>query len=441
MLSVTIVTPSYNQGKFLEATIQSVLVQNYPCLEYLVMDGGSTDETLDILRRYERYLTWVSEPDAGQSDALNKGFQRARGEIVAWLNSDDVYLPGAIWKAVEFFERNPATAMVYGDADCIDSSGKLLAPYLTQHFDLQHLALSCFVCQPTVFMRRQALADVGWLDPRLHFTMDYDLWMRLGREYPVAYLPEKLARYRVHPAAKTFTGREQSYIEAIRTVKKYFGYVPHPWCLGLADYRINRVDQFFEKRPIKPWTQWRGLVLFLAHNLSSSAGRRHLHDHFAGRVALRWPDGWVTREFQLPLGLEAGDRFVEFHGQHLLSRNPLALDVYYNGVLWDQIVVSAHGPFVAAVELAEPALEPEQQTISLRAPILGRLPRDFRGLSFLLDDVLIVKDPDLGRPPRRAPGLRPTRDTLQDKAQRQRKLYAIRDAGEVEVGGHQCRDE
>jgi len=441
MLPVTVVTPSYNQGRFLESAIRSVVEQNYPGLEYLVMDGGSTDESVDILRRDERQLTWVSERDAGQSDAVNKGFRRARGDVVSWLNSDDAYLPGAICKAVEFFERNPATAMVYGDADCIDGSGQLLGPYLTQYFDLQHLALSSFVCQPTVFMRRQALAEVGWLDPRLHFTMDYDLWMRLGRKYPVAYLPEKLAWYRVHSAAKTFTGREQSCIEAIRTVKKYFGYVPYPWCLALADYRTNRVDQFFEKRPIQPWTQWRGLALFLAYNLSSSAGCRHLHDHFAGRVALRWPDGWVTREFQLPLRLEAGDRFVEFHGQHLLSRKPLALDVCYNGALWDQIVVSAHGPFVAAVELAEPALDPEQQTILLRAPILGRLPRDFRGLSFLLEDVLIVKDPDLGRPPRRAPGFSLTRDTLQDKAQRQRMLHGVRDAGEVEVGGHQRGNE
>jgi len=415
MAPVTIITPSYNQGPFLEETIRSVLEQDYPDIEYLVIDGGSTDGTLDILRRHEQHLTWVCERDAGQSDALNKGFRRARGEVIAWLNSDDVYLPGAVRRAVEFLEQHPSVAMVYGDADYIDQSGKLLGPYFSQHLDLAELALSCFVCQPTVFLRRQAVADVGWLDPTLHYTMDYDLWIRLAQRYPVAYLPEKLACYRAHPGAKTFAHRDQSYEEAIRIVKKRFGYVAYPWLLGLADYRVNRADQFFDRRPITPLARWAALALFIGHNLGSGRGVRHLFDHFAGRASVRWPNGAVTREFRLSLRQEPGDRFVEFHGQHLFPAARLTLDVYYNGALWDQIVVRRSGPFVATVELPEATGRDEPHSILLRTETIGRFAPEFCALSFVLDDVLIVKDYILAEPPRRVRGFRPTRDTLAKK--------------------------
>ncbi len=415
MLPVTIVTPSYNQAPFLEATIRSVLEQDYPDIEYLVIDGGSTDGTLDILRRYQRRLTWISERDAGQSDALNKGFRRAKGQIVAWLNSDDVYLPGAVRRAVEFLEQHPAAAMVYGEADCIDESGKLLGSYFSRHFDLAELALSCFVCQPTVFLRRTAVGDVGWLDPSLHYAMDYDLWIRLAQKYPVAYLPEKLACYRAHAAAKTFVRRDRSYQEAIRVVKKRFGYVAYPWCLGLADYRVSSVDQFFEARPITRLARWAALALFLGHNLGSGKGVRHLIGHFAGRASGRWPDGSVTREFRLSASPEPGDRFLEFHGRHLFPAGNLALDVYYNDALWDRIVVRSSGPFVGTVELPEPTREGEPHSILLRTDTVGRCAPEFRPLSFVLEDVLIRKDYWLGEPPRRVTGFCPTRDALAEK--------------------------
>lgn len=415
MLPVTIVTPSYNQGRFLEATIRSVLGQDYPGLEYLVIDGGSTDETLGILRRYHQQLTWVSEPDAGQSDAINKGFRRAGGEVIAWLNSDDVYLPGAVRKAVEYLEQHPSVAMVYGDADYIDQSGRFLKPYLSQEFNLAELALSCFICQPAVFLRRTAVAEVGWLDPNLHYTMDYDLWIRLGQKYPVAHLPEKLACFRAHAGAKTFAGRERLYEEATRTARKHFGYVPHPWWQGLADYRLNRGDQFFERPPTTPQARWAALALFIGYNLGSARGVRHLFDHFAGTAALRWPDGWVTREFSLPLRLESGDRFVEFHGRHLFSACKLILDVYYNDALWDRLVIHTPGPFVGSVELPDAARRGELDSILLRTETIGRFVPELRALSFMLDDVLILKDYRLTEPPRRARGFRPNRDTLTEK--------------------------
>ncbi len=160
---VSIITPSFNQALYLEQTIQSVLAQDYPSLEYIIVDGGSTDGSLDIIRKYANQLAWwVSEPDSGQADAINKGLQRARGEVVAWLNSDDLYLPGAISAAVQALEANPAAGMVFGDAVTIDEKGIELNPLVFGNWGLQELMRFRIICQPAVFMRRAAL-EAGWL--------------------------------------------------------------------------------------------------------------------------------------------------------------------------------------------------------------------------------------------------------------------------------------
>jgi len=237
---VTVVTPSYQQASFIEETIQSVLTQTGVTTEYLVMDGGSTDGTLEILERYRSRLQYLSEKDQGQADAINKGFQRAQGRILAYLNSDDTYLPGALTKAVRFLDEHPEFAMMYGEGYHVDAQGRFLGRYYTEPFDFQRLAQVCFICQPTVFVRREMLSAVGYLDTRLQYTMDYDYWIRIGKRYAIGYLPEYLARSRLHPENKTLSQRIPVHQEILDTVRRHFGQVPARWIAGYSHALLER---------------------------------------------------------------------------------------------------------------------------------------------------------------------------------------------------------
>jgi glycosyltransferase involved in cell wall biosynthesis len=231
---VTIVTPSYNQGGFIREAIESALRQDYPRIEYLVVDGGSTDETLSILREYTNQIEWISEPDRGQSSAINKGWRRGKGEILAWLNSDDAYLPGAISRAVSYLEDHPDLGAVYGEGYHVDEVGRVLERYPTGPFDLERLKETCFICQPTVFVRRAVIEQVGYLDESLHFCMDYDLWIRLARIARFGYVPEYLATSRLHEETKTLSRRREVYAEVLRMLHGHFGYVPPSWVYANA---------------------------------------------------------------------------------------------------------------------------------------------------------------------------------------------------------------
>ena len=203
---VSIITPSYNQGRFLEATLQSVLGQDYPNLEYLVVDGGSTDNSVEIIHRYaDRLAWWVSEKDAGQSEAINKGLKRARGEFVGWLNSDDVYLPGAVSGAVAAFRSHPDAGVVYGDALAIEADGKPFNLMRARQYTLVDLMAFNIICQPAAFMRRSVLEQVNYLDPAYHLLMDNLLWMQMARIAPIVYLPQTWAAARYHDQAKNRT--------------------------------------------------------------------------------------------------------------------------------------------------------------------------------------------------------------------------------------------
>jgi len=200
---VSIITPSYNQARFLEATLQSVLWQDYPRLEYIVVDGASTDSSVEIIKRYaDRLAWWVSEPDDGQADAINKGFRRATGEIVAWLNSDDLYLPDAINEAVEAFQAHPKASMVFGDAVSSDAEGHLLNHLPSGNLELADLLRFEIICQPAVFMRRSVLEKVHYLDPSYHFFLDHHLWIRLAREAKIVHYERTWAVSRYHENAK-----------------------------------------------------------------------------------------------------------------------------------------------------------------------------------------------------------------------------------------------
>jgi len=228
---VSVVTPSYNQGAFIRATIESVLAQDYPSIEYLVVDGGSTDGTQATLRGYGERVRWVSEPDRGQADALNKSFRLTSGAILGWLNSDDVYLPGAVRAAVETLADQPDLALVYGDAQYIGPDGRRLGAYPTEPFDLRRLAQTCFICQPAGFFRREALEAVGGLDASLHYAMDYDLWFRLASRFRVAHVARELAQSRQHPEAKSVARRHRQALfrEIYLVLRRHVGRVPLRW--------------------------------------------------------------------------------------------------------------------------------------------------------------------------------------------------------------------
>jgi len=192
---VSIVTPSYNQSEFLEQTIRSVLAQDYDRIEYLIVDGGSTDGSVEIIQRYaemssDRIVWWVSEPDSGQAEAINKGIQRATGEIFAWLNSDDLYLPSAVSQAAAFMHANPDLGMVFGNAITIDVHGQPLNKLnfeIAEEWDLAELLRFHIICQPAVFMRRSILEEAGYLDSKYHFMLDHHLWIRIASLAPIQY--------------------------------------------------------------------------------------------------------------------------------------------------------------------------------------------------------------------------------------------------------------
>jgi hypothetical protein len=221
---VSVVTPSFNQAAFLEQTILSVVTQDYPNLEYLVMDGGSTDGSLEVLHRYApRLASWASGPDGGQAAAVNAGFGRASGEILGWLNSDDTYEPGAVRAAAAALAAHPDADGLYGDCAFVSPAGDVIRVFRGRPFDLaEYVTTEGFIHQPTVFLRRRVLDRVGMLDASLQFCMDRDYWLRMAPVCRWLYLPERLARFRVHPTAKTQAHGQDFLAEMLQCLDRLF---------------------------------------------------------------------------------------------------------------------------------------------------------------------------------------------------------------------------
>ncbi len=248
---VSIVTPVFNAARFLPEAIESVLSQDYPRIEYIAADGGSTDGSLDILERYSGRVRYFSGKDKGPSDALRRAFSRASGEILAWLNADDLYLPGAVRIAAEYLAAHPGIDIVYGEGRWIDEAGGAIRRYPTRPFDPKLLARDCYICQPAAFFRASAYRLVGGLDPKVRIPFDYDLWIRMAKSgLRFAALPDYLACTRMHSGTLTISKRDEVFRASMELLKRHYDYIPLPWVFGYTVYLADRRDQFFQ--PLQP---------------------------------------------------------------------------------------------------------------------------------------------------------------------------------------------
>ncbi|HYD64566.1 glycosyltransferase family 2 protein [Azospirillum sp.] len=254
--TVTIVTPSFNQAAFLPATLASVAGQTYPHIEHLVRDGGSTDASVAILAATplsSRRFTWRSERDGGQAAAINRAIGESTGQIIGWLNSDDLLTPKAVERAVAHFRSHPDHLMVYGQARWIDAKGCPVDCYPTRRpGPVERFRDGCFICQPTVFLRREAIARVGLLDASLFAAHDFDLWIRLFMAAPdrIGFIDVEQAQSRVHPMTKTASAWDRAAIEAMRVLHRHFGAAPPHWVLSAITECFDRhaADAEFDGR-------------------------------------------------------------------------------------------------------------------------------------------------------------------------------------------------
>ncbi|MBT3240615.1 MAG: glycosyltransferase [Chloroflexi bacterium] len=245
---VSIITPSYNQAEYLEKTITSVLGQTYPNIEYIIIDGGSEDGSKEIIEKYQKKIKyWVSEPDQGQTDAINKGFAKANGEILAWLNSDDTYEPHAVAEAVTYLLEHPEIGLVYGDTDFIDAQDRKIGKFPSAQTDLRRLKRGyVHVAQQASFWRAELWKQVGPLDPSFYFAMDYDLWVRLASVTEIKYLPKQWANFRLHGHAKTIANDDRCWPEMIRVHQREGG----------AFFSVI-MAKFYLRKLLAPFINWR----------------------------------------------------------------------------------------------------------------------------------------------------------------------------------------
>jgi len=246
---VSIITPSFNQMRYLEATIESVLGQDYPHIEYIIVDGGSTDGSVDVIQKHAgRLAWWVSEQDKGQTDAINKGFNRATGEILAWINSDDTYNPGAVSQAAKYLIENPEVGLVYADCNFIDEDDRVIGQFNAAQTDLRRLREGyVHIPQQTMFFRAKYWQKLGPLDPSFYFAMDYDLWTRIAAHAPFKYLAgQTWANFRLHTSGKTVAADDRCWPEMIRVHYRDGGGL---FSIIMAKYYLRKI--------IGPLWKWR----------------------------------------------------------------------------------------------------------------------------------------------------------------------------------------
>ncbi len=384
---VSVITPSFNQGRFIEETIQSVLSQDYPNIEYLVIDGGSTDNTLEILRKYDDKLTWVSEPDKGQTDAINKGFKRARGEIICWLNSDDTYEPGAISKAVEYFLAHPDVMLVYGEGNEIDETGGLIQRFpATQEFDLWALIyIWDYILQPTTFFRKEIFDVIDLPDENLHWCMDWDLWIRIGCRFKIAYVDCVFANSRIYSATKTGSGGIKRLQEIAYVMRKY-GKKRYP--LGVFIFGEDTLETICRQRFPLLFRIFRQVFYFSRVMLTNVQSRYQGY----------YKDKWLGRRARFLLPRTRDIKAVRFAIEAVenCSPLPLTLEIKVDGVQNKRVEIGKPGKSDIDIEVPAASLEKGPVELQLDFNRTCKPARDNRRLSCLLHEIRPIDRPEYG---------------------------------------------
>jgi uncharacterized protein (TIRG00374 family) len=395
---ITIITPSFNQGKFIERTIKSVLSQNYPHLEYIVIDGGSTDETLDILRKYEKHLRWISEPDTGQSNAINKGFRMATGEIVAWLNSDDIYLPNALKTVGQYFAGHPNVMMVYGEGYIIDENNnrKRRFPFTEPKFDLWKLIYySDYILQQSTFFRRSTFETIALLDENLHYGMDWDLFIRIGKRFSVEYIPEYLACIREHVEAKSSIGGRKRFRELVGIIRNhgvlrypqsYFNYAWDAYGGFLRTNDDGSIGKITFKSKACDWIKVKLQKILALYQKRVEQGI--------------YQDGWVGKKATvvLPnLHPEMSDQFLFLVGEAHSTNVPFELNICVNGALLIRSKLKQPGSFQVMAKISDLIPNSDCYQISIESsstfvPKKLKISSDPRDLGFVLKSIAITRD-------------------------------------------------
>jgi glycosyltransferase involved in cell wall biosynthesis len=281
---ISIITPSYNQGKYIERTIQSVLAQKVEALDYVVIDGASTDQTVEILKRHGDRFSWVSEKDRGHADAINKGITRTSGPILGWLNSDDIYYPGALATVLEFFDTHPDVDVVYGDANHIDEHDAAIEKYPTEPWNWERFLENCFISQPAAFFRRAVVDHHGLIDQGAAPSIDYEYWVRLGKKgVRFEYLPKLLAATRLHDEAFTVGSRVACHVATNDIMRKHFGKTPDRWIFNYA-HAVVETKGFRRSEPLR---------FAMAVSVVSWYASLRWNHSLSGNV-LRTTSGWIT---------------------------------------------------------------------------------------------------------------------------------------------------
>jgi glycosyltransferase involved in cell wall biosynthesis len=386
--SITIVTPSFNQGKFIERTIQSVIGQQYPNLEHIVVDGGSTDETLSILKSHEDSLRWISEKDSGQSEAINKGFRRATGEILGWLNSDDTLLPDALLKVGRHFADHPDVMMVFGEGYMIDENDTIKSrfPFTEPKFDLWKLIYyGDYILQQSTFFRKSVFDSIPLLDESLHYGMDWDLFIRIGKRFRVDYLPEYLGCIREHGEAKTSTGGRRRFEEILGLVRKH-GYLRYP--PAYFNYGWDTMEKSSAASGSSLWSRmWTVLMKF-----AKWIGQKLLPLYLKRIEQGLYADGWVGKNARLVLpNLEPGEKnkHLSIKGEVTGPTVPQRIQILVNNRKIHRFDAKKPGTFEMTVGLPEEVCSADSYHVTIRSskafvPSRQGGSADNRELGFLL---------------------------------------------------------
>jgi len=411
---VSIVTPSFNQGRFLRRTIESVLGQTYKNIEYIVMDGGSTDETVEILRSYGKRFVWISEPDKGQTNAINKGFALSRGDIRAYLNSDDTLLPNAVERAVEYFSSHPRCDMVYGDANYIDTEDQIIGTYNTADYSFARLMFDCCVCQPAAFWRTDIAERVGPFDEHLNYAMDYDYWLRIDRVGGhIHHLRETLSNSRLYPETKTLSRRGEIFAEIFDVCLRQGGYIDFSYFIGYWHHLFwenpSPLTKYLRKLPkahvlcAQAHHKWKNRDHYIQH-LSSPNVRRavlHLRSLLGRRLASRqrglnlapasgrvrgfWPDSWLEPlvELDTPNVAIKSELFLAGHA---------ACECKLRITVGDKPVKTVHLRSKQEVRIVFPSLKTGPVRLSFSSSIVDGANRQ---LSFFVSQTNLFEEADM----------------------------------------------